>query len=118
MSSGPVVPHLFDDKELNKDLKEPNLVHLPEPLTRFNEHCMVTKNLVAGSLVTFCTFYNSIFLAVVEWNERFDIGKILAESGINPGKSFSGKTIMTAIEAVTGKTPGYQSYGFATPLSM
>ena len=55
---------------------------------------------------------------MVELNDKFDIGKILAESGINPGKSFSGKTIMTAIEAVTGKTPGYQSYGFATPLSM
>ena len=72
------------------------------------------QNLLSHSPLSLTQF----FLSVVELNEKFDIGKILAESGINPGKSFSGKTIMTALEEVTGKTLGNQSYGFATPLSM
>ena len=61
------------------------------------------------SIFGFCFFRTSaivLVFIVIEWNEKYDVGKILAESRINPGKSYSGKAVMAALEEATGKTAG------------
>ena len=52
-----------------------------------------------------------LILSALDWNSFYEIGSMLAKSGIVPGRSYSGINIVNKLSESLGKRPGNLSQG-------